>query len=426
MEGITVAQDVLNLIQSDHGEIGEDLTTMERLVKAQTDQLGRQALQAHLDRHGKLGYVGSRRRCSCGQQQRFVEYRPRTLESVLGEVTLHRAYYHCPSCHQGGAPYDEQAGLGAMAVSPGLAKMACELSVDLPFAKSAAKLMSLTGRQLSASSIERLTKRAGATADRIEQAQAARMEHWQAPPEAPAVAGRIYVSVDGVMAPMREGWEEIKAAVCYWRDAAGTVHRRYRARTEKIDGFVPHAWAVAAACGLAGCRESVLLGDGATWIWERIGPVIDPKVQIVDWYHAGEHLWAAGQVVHGEGTAACQGWVEGLKNLLWEGRIDGLLGQLDRTLTTVRSPAKRAALQDLRGYIQGHRPQMAYDRFRAMGLDIGSGMIESACRTVVQERLKRPGTRWHPPNAQRVLSLRVCHLNGQWDSFWANRPLVAA
>ena len=122
MDSITVAQDVLNLIQADHGEIGEDLTTTERLVKAQVD-------------------------CPCGQQQRFVEYRPRTLESVLGPVTLHRAYYHCPSCRQGGAPYDAQAGLGAMAVSPGLAKMACELSVDLPFAKSAAKLMRLTGRE---------------------------------------------------------------------------------------------------------------------------------------------------------------------------------------------------------------------------------------------------------------------------------------
>jgi hypothetical protein len=425
MDGITGAQDVLNRIQNGQGELGEDLATVERLIKAKSDQMGREALQAHLDRHARLGYTGASRDCPCGQKQRFVEHRSRTLQSVLGEVTLHRAYYYCPACHQGCVPYDEQAGLGPMAVSPGLAKMACELSVELPFAKSAATLAALTGRQLSASSIERLTKQAGAVADQIEQQEASRMATWQASAEAPMVAGRIYVSVDGVMAPMRSGWEEIKAAVCYWRDAAGTVHRRYRARTEKIDGFLPHAWAVAEACGLSGCRESVLLGDGAGWIWERVGPVLDPDVKIVDWYHACEHLWGAGHAVHGEGTPACQAWVQTLKDLLWEGRIEGLLEQLNQTLKPMRSPAKRTALLELKGYIEGHREQMAYGRFRALGLDIGSGRMESACRTVVQARLKRPGTRWKPANAQRVLCLRVCQLNGQWDSFWTQRPLAA-
>jgi hypothetical protein len=424
MDVITSAQDVLQLIQAE-GELGADLATAERLIKAKLTQIGQKALQMHLDRHPDLGYQGPHRDCSCGQRQRFVEYRPRTLKTVLGEATLQRAYYHCPHCGRGYVPYDEQAGLGPMAVSPGLAQMACDLSVDLPFAKAAGKLAALPGLQLSASSIERLTKRVGAVADRREQAEAARMETWQPPPTAPAVAGRLYMSVDGVMAPMRAGWEEIKAAVCYWREADGTLHQRYRARTEKIDGFVPHAWAVAAACGLAGCRQSVLLGDGATWIWERVGPVLDPDVEIVDWYHACEHLWEAGQVVYGEGTPACTQWVETLKDLLWKGKMGVLLDRLDQTLKALRSPAKRQALEALRGYVQGHREQMTYDRFRAQGLDIGSGLIESACRTVVQERLKRPGTRWLPANAQRVLSLRVCHLNGDWDAFWKNRPLAA-
>jgi len=421
MDVTTIAQDVLELIQTREGGMGTDLGEAERRIKAQLEQIGKAALQWHMDQHAPLGYQGSRRACPCGQKQRFVEHRPRTVQTTLGTVTMRRAYYHCRSCGTGAVPYDQQAGLGSMAVSPGLAKRACALSIDLPFAKAAQKLAELTGLRLSASSVERLTGHAGEVADRIEQAQAACMATWQAPAEAPAAAGRLYLSVDGVMAPMRAGWEEIKAAVCYWRDAQGTLFRRYCARTEKID----RAWAVAEACGLSGCRESVLLGDGAAWIWERVSPVIAPDVQIVDWYHACAHLWEAGHAVHGEGTAACQAWVESLKDLLWEGQIEALLDRLHQTLKPLRSPDKRQALETLCGYVQGHRAQMAYDRFRALGLDIGSGLMESACRTVVQERLKRPGTRWHPPNAQRVLSLRVCHLNGLWDSFWGNRPLAA-
>jgi hypothetical protein len=425
MDVTTVAQEVLNLIQSQQIPMGEDLAAAERIIKAQIDQVGKVALQLHMDQNKKLGYEGSSRPCACGQRQRFVKHRPKTFKTILGQVTLHRAYYHCAACATGCVPYDQQAGLGAMALSPGLAQKACSLAIDLPFEKAAAKLAELTGLILSASSLERVAKQAGAVADEMEQKEAQQMDTWKPPPDAPQVAPTIYFSADGVMGPMRGYWEEIKVAECYWRDAAGTIHRRYRARTEKIDGFVAHAWAVAAACGLEGCRQCVMLADGSIWIWDRLAPVIGPHVKIVDWRHAQGHLWEAGNILHGEETEACKAWVKPLEEHLWEGRIPTLLETLGTTLKTLRSPAKRQAVKDLQTYIENHKEQMAYDRFRAMGLDIGSGLIESACKTVVQQRLKLAGARWKPEHAQRILSLRVCHLNGQWDNFWANRPLAA-
>ena len=425
MDVTTVAQEVLNLIQSQHGRMGEDLSAAERIIKAQIDQVGKVALQLHMDQHPQLGYEGTRQKCSCGQQRRFVNHRAKTFQTVLGAVTLHRAYYHCSACGTGCVPYDREAGLGVMALSPGLAKKACALAIDLPFAKAASKLTELTGLVLSASSVERVAKQAGALADRIEQDEARQMATWQPPAAAPAVAPRLYFSTDGVMGPMRGSWEEIKVAECYWRDAAGTIHRRYRARTEKIDGFVPHAWAVAAACGREGCRECVLLSDGSLWIWERIAPVLEPDVKILDWRHAQGHLWEAGRLLYGEGTPACSTWVQPLEEHLWEGRTEALLEALGAQRKAFRSPAKRQALQNLGTYIENHQEQMRYDRFRALGLDIGSGLIESACKTVVQQRLKLAGARWKPEHAQRILSLRVCHLNGLWESFWAKHPLAA-
>jgi Uncharacterised protein family (UPF0236) len=425
MDITTVAQDVLSLVMVENGELPADLAVAERLIRAQVEKVGRVALQGHLDQHPTLGYQGVRRECSCGQSQRFVNHRPRTIKTVLGEVKAHRAYYHCASCGQGCVPYDQAVGLGSMAVSPGLAKMACELSVDLPFERAAKKLTALTGLTLSASSIERVSRRVGQVASALEEKQAEKVAAHEPLAGAKGVAGRLYVSTDGVMGPLREAWEEIKVAECYWRDQAGTIHRRYRARTEKIDGFVPHALAVAVACGLEACRESALLGDGAAWIWDRIAPVIDPDVKIVDWRHAESHVWAAGNILHGEGTQACRAWVEPLKGHLWEGRTEVLLEELARIHKSLRSPGKRKAIAGLQTYITNHKQQMAYDQFRAMGLDIGSGLIESACKTVVQQRLKLAGARWNIANAQRILSLRVCHLNGDWDQFWLNRPMAA-
>jgi hypothetical protein len=314
-----------------------------------------------------------------------------------------------------------------MAISPGLAKMACDLAVDLPFGKASAKLASLTGQRLSASSIERVAKQTGEIARQMEQQQAQQVLAHEPVSRARTVAGRLYVSVDGVMAPMRKkgAWEEVKLAECYWRDAAGTIHRRYVARTEKIDGFVAHAVATAARCGLEGCRECILLADGSAWIWDRIAPAIDPDVLILDWWHGKEHLWAAGNIVFGQGTQAARAFVEPLKEHLWHGRLDTVLNELTRLHKTLRSPVKRDAIAGLQTYLSNHREQLAYDRFRAMGFDIGSGLIESACRSVVQQRLKIPGARWESRHAQQILSLRVCHLNGDWNDFWQSRPMAA-
>jgi hypothetical protein len=248
------------------------------------------------------------------------------------------------------------------------------------------------------------------------------------PPDAP-VAGRLYNSSDGAMIHTLDKWQEVKTHVCYWKDAQGRHQARYRSRLESVEAFVGHAWALAARWGLEKCRQSVLIGDGAPWIWERLGPIFDESVQIVDWFHAAGHLWACGKVLHPEikGTTsqACKDWVEPHKQLLWNGQVNELLAALAHELKRVRAKAKRAALESLMTYLTNQQSRMTYQQFRDQGLDIGSGTVESACKHVVQSRLKRAGTRWQTANAQAVLSLRTCHLNGLWDTFWNIRATAA-
>ena len=111
--------------------------------------------------------------------------------------------------------------------------------------------------------------------------------------------------------------------------------------------------------------------------------------------------------------------------MLWEGRWRELVQSLPDERKAMRSPAKRQAVQELETYLGNQGERLAYDRFRAAGYDIGSGRVESACKHVVAVRMKRSGMIWSDDGAQDILSLRAVRLNGEWDRFWATKPLLA-
>jgi hypothetical protein len=423
MDITTIAQDVRALMAAEGMELSGDVGMAEPQVRQRMLAIGQTMLAQHFGGR-KLGYEGSSRVCVCGASQKFMGYRDKHVVTLVGAVRLARAYYYCPACGASCIPYDQQVGLSSGAASPGVARAACRAGIEVPFAQAADLLAELAGVRLSERTVARLTTRAGATADRQEQAQAQRIQEWRDAPEAP-VAGRLYHSADGTMIHTLTQWQEVKTQVVYWKDAQGNHQARYCSRLERIEEFVGHAWALSTRWGLNHCRQSVLIGDGAAWIWDRLGPVFDEAVQIVDWYHATEHLWTCGRAVYGEATAACTQWVETKKTLLWHGRWRFLIDQLQRERARRRGHAPRAALQSLITYLENQGSRLDYQKFRDQGLDVGSGTVESACRHVVQSRLKRAGTRWSTRGAQAVLSLRTCHLNGQWDTFWTTRPLAA-
>jgi hypothetical protein len=356
------ARALLALIASEGGSpLPEDLTEVEQRVREAALRVGAKAAELHLAGRA-LGYEGSSRACptpGCGGDQRFVGHRPRTLATLLGQVTVRRAYYHCPQCGSSGCPYDAACGLGPKHESVGLAKAAALVAVMDPFAPAADVLEELTGQRLSDRTVHRVTRRAGAVASERERQGALRMAAWSVPVGGvEARPARLYVAVDGVMVH-RAQWNEAKCVTCYWEadDGRGGVRReaRYAVRFESAEHFAAFVWSLACRCGLESAAEVILLGDGAAWIWERV------------WHVLGE----------------------------------------------------RAT------YLANQGERLAYDRFRAAGYDIGSGRVESACKHVVGVRMKRSGMIWSDDGAQDVLSLRVVRLNGEWDRFWATKPLMA-
>jgi len=423
VDATTIAQDVLKFLAESGMELSDDLAQAEAVVRQQMLKIGAAALEQHL-KDRKPGYEGSSRVCACGGRQRFVEYRPKTLATLVGPVTIRRAYYRCGNCGASCLPYDERVGLGRGQVSVGLARVGCLLGALDPFAVDAKLLYELTRQRLSARTIARLTHQVGQVAAEEESASAARMRHWNAP-EPEATPDRLYVAVDGVMVHENDGYHEAKTAVCYWKDRDGKRQSQYSVRFETAAVFAAFVWSLACRCGMKTAREVVLLGDGAKWIWDQIAPLLEGATCIVDWYHAMEHVWDCGRKLHGEGTEATTAWVKIIESLLWDGDVRGILERLRADRARARSPSRRKALSELMTYLENQDDRLAYDRFRARGLDIGSGPVEAACKHVVGTRMKRSGMRWSRRGSQATLSLRVAWLNGHWEILWAQRPLAA-
>jgi hypothetical protein len=436
MDVTTVAHDVLALIAAEGVALPDDLTEVERVVHDAVLRVGAKAVELHLAVR-PLGYEGSSRACDapgCARDQRFVGHRPRTLGTLMGQVTFKRAYYHCGHCGASCCPYDRAVGLGAGHESVGLARAAALAAAVDPFVPAATLLYELTGQRLGDRTVHRIARAAGAAASAQERELALRMATWSVPVDGGVVEARparLYVAVDGVMVHRGRGrWNEAKCVTCYWAEPDGAGgsqrHARYAVRFESAEQFRAFAWSLAVQCGLESATEVILLGDGAAWIWDHVGGVLGERtICITDWYHVVEHVWACGKALHGEGSDATAQWVKARETLLWDGHYARLIEELDAERRRTRSIPRHRALADLITYLTNQGGRLAYADFRAKGYDIGSGRVESACKHVVAIRMKRSGMIWSDDGSQDVLSLRTAYLNGRWERFWATKPLAA-
>lgn len=422
----TIAHDARELARQEGLLTGPDqpLEDQEQAILKVSAMIGQRALQQELDSHKRRGYQGSSRVCGCGCDQKFVTYRSRRIVSRLGSVTLTRAYYHCRHCHQGFFPSDQEAGLGRHGVSVPLARAIVELTEAMAYRPSVKKLKVLLGIEISASTCLRVTDRVGSAADKSEQEGARKVKQNRHAVESKQT-GRLYVLADGAMVHQVDGWHEAKALQCRWQAPDGSWHGHHLVRLEPAESFAAFAHASMHGCGLENARESVLVGDGGPWIWNHLGPIADEATQILDWYHAKEHLWSLARALYGEGTLRCQSYARELEGLLWESEHQELSGKLKADGKKVRAKGKREAFQGLIGYLASNACRMDYKRYRAMGLEIGSGAIEGDCKNLIHARMKRGSPRWSKAGCQHMLSLRSCYANDLRESLWTHKPLAA-
>ena len=414
-----------------------DLDTMERALQ----QVSRRVFGQVLSNLVRMKGEDVARPVVCptctGPLRLIGNRRTKHRRGLVGDLILQRATYVCTVCHQGHSPLDTELGMGSWGLTPGLARVAALAGITDAFADAAALLQEMRGVQLSTEHLRTLSEAMGAVAEAEQQEGivAVRAGHLH---ESAAGSETLLVEVDGVHVPEIDGWHEMKIV----RAAPLGPQRRTDPQTGRtslclgasicgggVEGAEPF-WArvqrVALQAGLGDrTRRVVVLCDGALWIWARAtsflcGPQRE-VIEIVDIFHAYEHLWAVGHALYPD-ERVCRRWVETLKDALYTQGAAAVLDAL--TAATPQTAEARDLVQVTQDYFVSNAARMDYPRFVAAELPIGSGAIESLCKNLVEERAKGAGMRWTEAGVQRIISLRALHRSGQWTSFWARHPLT--
>ena len=390
-----------------------DLGQVERQIREQTRPIAAAVLAAALETMGN-GKDHCHRPCACQGTQRYVSDRPKTLQTLFGPVEVKRAYYHCSNCGRGDFPLDRALGVEGTTLTPAVQEAVAWADAEMAYGRAARFLERVAGLSLSKDTCETLAGELGQAVQpqALERAHAA----WERLPP----AEDFYITCDGLKVNTLEGWKEPKLGAIFRAqpNLEGKPIRgptRYVAHLEPAESFGQRLWQLAEALGLRQARRVTVLGDGAPWIWNLANSFFPEAIQIVDYYHAVEHLGDLAKALWGDGAAETKRWTESAKTLLWHGKIAALLGRLKR-LAPTRSVLRELVRKSV-GYFTENRPRMRYDRFRSMGLFIGSGVVAAGCKSVVDFRFKQSGMRWCQEGLLRLLHLRLCILNGDWDAF---------
>lgn len=194
--------------------------------------------------------------------------------------------------------------------------------------------------------------------------------------------------------------------------------------------FWPRLYAHALAAGVADprCQVVALSGDGAHWIWEQgaayFGTPDRDCVEILDFYHAAEHVSTVAHTVWGEGSPDAAAWITATLHTLKAAGPAPLLAALAALVPA--TAAAQAVVTRETAYVTYHQTRMQYPTYQARGLPIGSGRVEGACKTLVKTRLSQSGMRWRRRGAQAVATLRALARSGRWDAVWATQPQRSA
>jgi hypothetical protein len=412
-----VAEDLARLWHEVRGRSDLRLEDVEAVVRDGVLAIGARVLEAGLAARG-AGKTAEPPPCACGTGRRFEGYRPKRVQTLVGWITIRRAYYRCPDCGAGHCPLDAVVGLARDSLSPGVRRLTCRFGAQLPFATAAEDLAEAARVHLSASTVRTVTeavgtRREGTLAAEIAAAWAQGLPLATAPPPA-----RLYVALDGVRILGTDGaGREVKVGVVMpvHQTAAGERRARasYAAGLEPAARFGPRLALEAHRRGVEGAGQIAVLGDGADWIWHLAAEHFPHATQIVDWFHASERVWALGRALSGEGTDETTAWVEAQLGRLAQGQAAVLASEWRQ----LPCHGEVAAVRDAQvTYFTNQAPRMAYDRYREQGWDIGSGMVESACKHLIGAREKGPGMRWSDPGAQAVAAVRVLLCNDQLPS----------
>lgn len=337
---------------------------------------------------------------------------------------------------EGFFPLDERLQMGQHCWTPETVKQIVKLGTEIPSYRRAAQNFSdLTQVGVSKSRLGELVKLYGGQIVDHQEAEAAAMGQAPAQEEVSTVRQMaqpdrevMALSMDGAMVNIRgEGWKEVKTVCVSAVDTQPTAetgqvkvrlsHHSYRSGVWEAKEFANQQWAEGCRRGLERAKQIVSINDGALWIWLIVQMCWAPCVEILDWWHAVQKLWDVARALLGDNEAATAQWMAQQKSHLWHSQLRQVFRAI-RQLCPRGDPLPDKVRAGV-GYLFRHRGRLRYQQFREAGYPLGSGSVESACKLVMQERMKQAGMRWSRDGAQAMLALRSVLLSQRWDEVWA-------
>jgi hypothetical protein len=383
--------------------------------------------------------------CPCGHHAQYQELRSKPVLTVLGPVQLSRPYYLCSRCHQGQFPADVELDVKETEVSPGVRRMLAVVGAAAPFDHGRQQMKLLAGLEVTTKAVERTAEAIGEDLAAREQAEIQRAVQLDLPIVVGKAVPILYVQMDGTGVPVvkketvgrpgkTEGQpshtREVKLGSVFtqttWdkegypiRDPGSTT---YVGAIEPAEEFGKRIYVEAWKRDWSHAEKKVVMGDGAEWIWNLADQHFPGAVQIVDLFHARQHLWELARKLHPNDEVKQKAWIQvHQRRLLDQGKIEKLVVSL-RSIDD-GNPEVADKIRTEADYFERNAERMRYPEFRRQHLFVGSGVIEAGCKTVIGSRLKQSGMFWTVRGANAIIALRCCQLNNRFEDYWeARRP----
>jgi hypothetical protein len=384
----------------------------------------------------------------CGAWLKSKGFVGRQITSLFGVIRWQRRVGRCPEgCVIGQvAPLDKELGLQPHQRTSGeLQFLGCALAVFVPFATAAKLLGWYSGGLVSPRALWCWVQAAGCRAMDTLRAQLEAVAQGDLPGEEPVEATLrsvpLIIGADGVMVPFRPqggqptgktSWREIKVGVLarlgQHRTRTGKVvsrlhQRRVVAVLGDIELLKPRLWLEAVRQGILSAPQVVWLSDGARGLWRLFDERFAVHATgILDFYHAVQHLWKGAAAWLDGRTTRARRWFAWARHRLRHGNPDGVLADLDEALDVQGLPeTARDTLMTVYAYLERHRDHINYAAYKDLGLPLGSGMVESACKWLIQQRFKGVGMRWSENGFNHLLHLRLAWVNGSFEALFQAR-----
>jgi hypothetical protein len=365
---------------------------------------------------------------------------------VVGPVRFERGYYVCPHCHQGQCPRDRELDVESVACSPGVRRMMAVVGSESSFQQGREQLELLAGIEVTAKAVERQAEAIGADVEAAQQAEIGRAKQLELPEFCASAVPLLYIEMDGTGVPVvkaeTEGHRgkvegqpahtrEVKLGCVFTQTATDKDGRpvrdeastSYVAAIESSERFGLRLYTEAWRRGWSRAARKVVIGDGAVWIWNLADQHFPGAIQIVDLYHAHQHLWELSAKLFPNDDKARKRWIARCLDRLEKGNIEALVKMLRDLRPAVAELAKIVATEA--EYFGRNAERMRYPCFRAQGLFVGSGVVEAGCKEVIGSRLKRSGMFWTVRGANAIIALRCCRLSGHFEDYWESRSRAA-